>query len=430
MFFSTTDQRGIIRTGNSIFARISGYSFNELVGAPHSIVRHPDMPAGAFKLMWDRLLMGRSAAAYVQNRTKDGKSYWVFATITPLGDGFLSVRIPPLTGLHEAARRLYQVVRANENRTRSQGASRSATAAAGAHDLERGLRELEFGGFDGFMTEALPTEMAARAALVTPGFAGEGGVGPVAEILRAAKGLGHQLGALVGRLDRYRCLSQALSESSRSTLDAASQLDQAAVLAREGSALVVNEAPVLDNVARVMIAPCHRAVGTMRSVVGQLGALRDAIADLRFRIALARLHSEMVAAFAAEVADGSAPDSSLGEVHLLCQALHEGVTSMAAAMTDVNDTLAVVAEAVHVAGGLFGEFRMFAAEWRRLVLRRHAGWDLASHVHPIDQMLHDSYEQLDKLRVLADRCGSEIFLFDQGALDAQLDTISAALGRL
>jgi PAS domain-containing protein len=53
MFFSTTDLRGTIRSGNSVFARVSGYSRADLVGSPHNIVRHPDMPRIMFKLVWE-----------------------------------------------------------------------------------------------------------------------------------------------------------------------------------------------------------------------------------------------------------------------------------------------------------------------------------------------------------------------------------------
>src|SRR5664279_2239091 len=76
LFFSTTDRRGVIRAGNSVFVRVSHYSLEELIGSPHSLVRHPDMPAGAYRLMWDRLLAGRPMGAYVKNLAKDGSHYW------------------------------------------------------------------------------------------------------------------------------------------------------------------------------------------------------------------------------------------------------------------------------------------------------------------------------------------------------------------
>jgi len=80
---SKTDTKGIIEYGNDYFVEISGYSENELVGKPHSIVRHPDMPRIAFKLMWDRIKEGKNFIAVVKNLAKDGSYYWVVTDFEP-----------------------------------------------------------------------------------------------------------------------------------------------------------------------------------------------------------------------------------------------------------------------------------------------------------------------------------------------------------
>jgi len=95
VFFSTTDRKGVIFQANDMFVRMARRDRNQLVGAPHSIIRHPDMPAGAFHLLWNRLLDGEPVAAYVLNQAGDGSAYWAFGTIAPLGSGFLSVRCRP-----------------------------------------------------------------------------------------------------------------------------------------------------------------------------------------------------------------------------------------------------------------------------------------------------------------------------------------------
>ena len=64
MFFSTTDARGVITFGNDIFVRVSGYPLVDMVGKPHNIIRHPDMPRAVFRLFWDYLQAGRSVVAY------------------------------------------------------------------------------------------------------------------------------------------------------------------------------------------------------------------------------------------------------------------------------------------------------------------------------------------------------------------------------
>lgn len=99
---SKTDLKGKITYGNDLFIEISGYTEKELIEAPHSILRHADMPRAVFKLLWDRIQSGNEVFAYVKNRAKSGKFYWVHAYVTPIIDsrknqiiGYHSVRRSP-----------------------------------------------------------------------------------------------------------------------------------------------------------------------------------------------------------------------------------------------------------------------------------------------------------------------------------------------
>jgi len=83
---SKTDTKGIIEYGNDYFVEICGYSEAELIGQPHNIVRHPDMPKVAFKLMWDRIKKGQNFMAVVKNLAKDGSYYWVVTDFEPKVD--------------------------------------------------------------------------------------------------------------------------------------------------------------------------------------------------------------------------------------------------------------------------------------------------------------------------------------------------------
>ena len=83
---SKTDLKGDITYCNDVFMRLAGYSEAELLGAPHSIIRHPAMPRCVFKLLWDTLEKGEEIFAYVINLGKDGAHYWVFAHVTPSYD--------------------------------------------------------------------------------------------------------------------------------------------------------------------------------------------------------------------------------------------------------------------------------------------------------------------------------------------------------
>lgn len=112
---SKTDLKGRITYGNRVFIEYSGYSEAELLGAQHNIIRHPDMPRGVFKLLWDTLQARQECFAYVKNLARDGSYYWVLANVTPSYDatgnviGYLSVRRKPkaeavrlLSGVYQA----------------------------------------------------------------------------------------------------------------------------------------------------------------------------------------------------------------------------------------------------------------------------------------------------------------------------------------
>lgn len=94
---SETDARGIIRFANDDFCKVAEYSLNELLGQPHSMVRHKDMPKKAFKSLWDTVQKGEIWTGYVKNATKSGGYYWVYATVYPFescdgSKGFMSCR--------------------------------------------------------------------------------------------------------------------------------------------------------------------------------------------------------------------------------------------------------------------------------------------------------------------------------------------------
>jgi PAS domain S-box-containing protein len=76
LFFSTTDRKGVIVSGNEVFSRIAAYEESEMVGRPHSLIRHPEMPRCVFKLLWDTIARGEAIAAYVKNRASTGEPYW------------------------------------------------------------------------------------------------------------------------------------------------------------------------------------------------------------------------------------------------------------------------------------------------------------------------------------------------------------------
>ena len=124
LLVSTTDTQGRITHCNPAFVETSGFSYDELMGQPHNIVRHPDMPAEAFKDMWQTIGRGRPWTGLVKNRRKNGDHYWVRANVTPVQDqgrivGYMSVReAPSETEVREAEALYATLVAQRQGRAR------------------------------------------------------------------------------------------------------------------------------------------------------------------------------------------------------------------------------------------------------------------------------------------------------------------------
>jgi aerotaxis receptor len=156
LFYSRTDAKGVITSGNSVFQRVAGYEWHELLGAPHNVVRHPEMPRGLFYFMWERLKKGLPTGAYVQNVRKDGRFYWVFSLMMPLGDGYISIRMKPTTQLLKSVQEIYAEALAEE--------AKSGFSLTQSSDLiYQRVQELGYSGWGAFQADALAQEFEARA---------------------------------------------------------------------------------------------------------------------------------------------------------------------------------------------------------------------------------------------------------------------------
>jgi len=118
---SKTDLQGKLTYVNDVFLRISQYDEEELIGRPHNVIRHPDMPRVVFSLLWKEIAAGREIFAYVKNMASDGAHYWVFAHVTPtIVDGrilgYHSNRRSPSASAIAAISPIYAALLAEEHR--------------------------------------------------------------------------------------------------------------------------------------------------------------------------------------------------------------------------------------------------------------------------------------------------------------------------
>lgn len=140
---SKTDPKGILTYVNEVFVEISGYVEAELIGRPHSLIRHPHMPRCVFRLLWDTISSGNEIFAYVNNRCKNGDHYWVLAHVTPTFGpnnhlvGYHSNRRVPSAAALEVIKPLYRALYEEEQK---QGNGR-ATLDAGRELLESTIKK-------------------------------------------------------------------------------------------------------------------------------------------------------------------------------------------------------------------------------------------------------------------------------------------------
>ena len=313
-FFSCTDARGVILGGNQVFRRVSGYPEEELVGQPHNLIRHPDMPRTVFWLLWDYLKKGKPIAALVKNLAKDGQFYWVLALAMPVDDGFLSVRIKPTSGLLPVVEELYRRMRAREMEGEARGENDAVTYAAGAALLTEALKGQGYGSYDDFMQLALlQTELSSRDALLERErhelFAPDSPVEPaepaLVSLLRAATGearldAGKLSASYRGLLD-LTTLNGKLQESARRITQLTADFNlvsfnialRASKLGHEGRSIAV--------IATRLTELSEETSGLVRHLTGRITVVTSRLGAAVFNLAWARLQLEMIVMYGLEL---------------------------------------------------------------------------------------------------------------------------------
>jgi len=307
LFFSTTDQKGIILSGNEVFSRVAGYdSVDELIGQPHNIIRHPDMPRAVFKLLWDTLKAGEPFAGYVKNLATDGGYYWVMALVVPVEGGYLSVRFKPTSPYFAVIKEVYADLLNVERDTRDSTESWRVGMERAEARLGVLLAQKGFVNYAEFMRTALATELASRRQKLGAGSRSEvhyqeaGSAREIAATLRVCENIEKHLDDLFANASSFLELIQHLDTKSSFLRDLAHKFHFVSLNGVVSSEHLGQAGAALSVVTQNLSAIAKES----KDVIAQMTDQRAVTSPLRataFAITSAKLQVEMAIFFAREL---------------------------------------------------------------------------------------------------------------------------------
>ncbi|GAA2522541.1 hypothetical protein [Rarobacter incanus] len=427
ILFSTTSREGIITGANSAFTAAMRYSLAELVGEPHSVVRHPDMPGGIYALWWSELLAGRPASAYMLNLAGDGASSWAFSVAVPVAtDKFLSVRIEiSCAEHHQVLRHAYDVARASERKMRNGGLSRDEAAAESATIINSLLAEAGYGSYRQMASTVVPQEVARwhraprpplPAAVMREGH-------EIGRVLSATKEIDEELHQIRASAAKYTQLIDSLSAASQQLVDGLEDLVDAVQSAAHACTEHSDSAPVLVGTSKAAVTIAATAQEELEALpVGLQGAAAD-IAQLSLVEAIGELHSAAAESFAVEIARGAAGGDAMASLDTLVVALTDTVNGIDSLWRQVTASTFDVAARVEASTATLAEFRRMLLNWRNLVVRFRRSHAVAQYLSEVDRREAATRRQMAALLELAQSA-------HQLGAAVDVDSMRSAIGKL
>ncbi|WP_456402827.1 methyl-accepting chemotaxis protein [Persephonella sp.] len=304
IFFSSTDLKGIIITGNDVFQRISKYSMEELVGSPHNIIRHPDMPKIVFKLLWDYIQSGRPIVAYVKNLAKDGSYYWVLATVMPIKDEngnikeYISIRIKPTTPYFNKIPDLYKQLLEIEK----EGGMEASYKA-----LVDVLKSLGYDSYDDFMKDVLVAEIKDKSEILKIGIPSiskglsKDNIQFFNDIIIKSKNLDRLIEDLFESISNFEKLKTLFAEKSENIYKNTDEIRLTALNSSVESLRLGSKGAVFS----VISAEMRKNSEEESKIINQMKVLIDKntkeIKDIVFTLSLSKLETLMFAKFLSSV---------------------------------------------------------------------------------------------------------------------------------
>jgi aerotaxis receptor len=344
---SRTDLKGIITTANSVFVEMSGFSMDELIGTNHNLVRHPDMPPQAFADLWTTVKAGRPWRGIVKNRCKNGDFYWVDALVVPVIQadritGYMSVRHKPSREQIAQADALYQKLNAGAARLPTPGLWQKTS-----------LRSKFFGAVS-FMVLANI-------------------LGGAINLFGADFGFSHET---TTHLLRFLGISSIAV----------------------GLGLMAMQSKVFDITGRIVSRLNHITQGDLTDTiplhrVDELGKLNDALVVMQthLKIMIAEI------AGAAEIVSGNCDQLSVqaSETHAVSEVQSEAVTRIAAAIEQINASIAEVSNgAMHAAEAVNNSQRLVGDAGSQMDLSRQASANVVATVSQAGNTMAELFKSI------------------------------------
>lgn len=342
-----------------MFRRVSGYSYEELIGQPHNIIRHPDIPRCVFAVLWQYITSGQTIAAYVKNMARDGCYYWVVALVSPIERGYLSVRFKPTSNLLPIVESVYREILVMEHSLEAPGVSRPDMIAQTTQAIVAKINSLGFADYSAFMHAMLATELKSREEIVAK--AGKAGVRSSAWGHRGRAsnlvGILTECGDVHGQLDdqfklvdSYVAFQQKLSERSASLLDVCKTTRLLAMNAEIESARMGQSGTVLGVVAQRMGENAQDSAAGIDGIDQPITTLAEHLREVVFFLSVSKLQIEMLSGFLDEVAEGleagSDMRSELSDIGMLLEALTASTGAVAPHFAPLAESIRAATEGV------------------------------------------------------------------------------------
>ena len=335
MFFSTTDGKGIITAGNPVFARVSAYSMEEMIGQPHNLIRHPDMPRVVFEELWDTIKAGNIFLGYVKNHAKSGNHYWVFASVIPISNGYLSIRFKPSEAGVRAAEEIYRAMLGVENQG-DRADSRQRVREA----LEKSLRSNHYKSYESFSRamlaqeirhrdeeirrkelELFPRELKATSAVA------------IQELFRKSTGIYDVLTELSKGLEAFSGINQKIQDKGQAIVRNADHFRFSAMNAHIASDPLGAKGAPLSMVARFLDTYSRNLSGNVILLAKDIEMIAQVLENVTTYISTTRLVMEMSIYYQAEMVAETGDENQERRVFKILKDLVDGFETLHNATT-------------------------------------------------------------------------------------------------